>query len=232
MGYNQSYGTGGSVNSATSMSQTMGTAASQRAINTTGAANASAYNAWKEAAKYNSEQARIQREWQERMANTVYQRTVSDMKAAGINPVLAAGMGLGTASVGGGSAASISPSQVYNAQTFADSMSASQSQGSSWNQSESGLLTFATALTDLGKSLYENLTSSQAINITLNGLENLVDQNTITGDGKTVGEHKANGDYSTPLWQQFKKWIKNGKEVTADYLNYITMKNSGGTLHK
>lgn len=168
---NQGYSGGGSVNSAQSTSQTFGSAASQRAIETTGAANASAYNAWRAAAEYNAEQARIQREWQERMANSVYQRTVEDMKKAGINPVLAAGMGLGTAGISGGSAASISPSQVYNAQTFADSMSASQSHGSSWNQSENGLVTFASALTELGKSLVESLTSSKTIQLSIEGLQ-------------------------------------------------------------
>lgn len=195
MALNQSYGTGGSVNNAQSMSQTMGTDASLRAINTTGATNASAYNAWREAAEYNAEQARIQREWQERMANTVYQRTVEDMKKAGINPVLAAGMGLGTASVSGGSAASISPSQVYNAQTFADSMSASQSSGSSWNNSESGLITFANALTELGKSLFDNLTSSQTINIAIDTLEKTAEATSKKGNPTATEMNKDNYGY-------------------------------------
>lgn len=172
MNLNQSYGSGGSTSSAQSISNTAGVAASKTAQQVTAATNASAYNAWKEAAEYNAEQARIQREWQERMANSVYQRTVEDMRKAGINPVLAAGMGLGTAAVSGGSAASISPSQVYNAQTFPESNSASQSYGNSWNQSESGLMTFAGALTSLGKSLIESLSSSKTIQLSIEGLKN------------------------------------------------------------
>lgn len=58
------------------------------------------------AMNYNSAEALANREFQERMSNTAYQRTVEDMKKAGLNPILA--FANGGASTPGGSSATIS----------------------------------------------------------------------------------------------------------------------------
>lgn len=61
-----------------------------------------------EANQFTAEQAQINRDWQEQMDNTKYQRTVADMKAAGINPALAMSNGVG-ATPSGSSGSSVSP---------------------------------------------------------------------------------------------------------------------------
>lgn len=98
------------------------------------------YNATKEANKsnidimnqtnqFNAEQAQIQRDWEERMSNTSYQRAMADMEAAGLNPLMAAN--LGGASTPSGSSASGVITQVkanpIDFSGFAQAMNALQS---------------------------------------------------------------------------------------------------------
>lgn len=62
----------------------------------------------REANAFSAEQAQIDRAFQERMANTQYQRGVADMRAAGVNPALAIGQG-GAAAPSGQAASSVNP---------------------------------------------------------------------------------------------------------------------------
>lgn len=207
-----------SANRATSQSQTFGSQATSASRAAAEQANQIAMQQWEAAARFNSEEAAKQRAWQQKMANTVYQRTVEDMQKAGINPILAANMGLGTASVSGGSAASIGTPNSYMASTYPDSISSSesignsQSHGRSWG--ESGFTTFLESIIALADGLINAQTSSTTINLAIEGLKDAV-----VNPSPYAKDYKGADDKGNPLPGYTKHYdSEKGKYLTDEEL--------------
>ena len=207
-----------SVNSASSQSQarTYGTEATSAARVAADYANQQAMANWERAANFNSDEAAAQRAWIERMSNTVYQRTVKDMQAAGINPVLAANMGLGTASIGGGASASMSDASSYMPNTYADyiSSASSESNGSSYgsSHSESGLATGLGLIASAITGLIGSMNSGNQISIAIDGLKNWTN------------------DYNQEMDDAIKKAEESGNKTTATFLKNHKKETSGNWL--
>lgn len=226
LGLTGSTSSGGSINSAqnvsnsegagqghsSSYSRTYGTEASMLSREFAKEANAAQMVFAKDAQSYNSTEAALQRAWQQINADTIYSRSVKDMINAGINPILAANFGLSAANVGSGAAASISVPSSHMAQAFPDVVSSSESEwtntqqshaegysnGSSWNEAESGL---ATGLAQLGNSIENGL----------NALSSAKFFDITTGSGKTATEvAKSVSNTVKEKLNNAKEWLWEG----------------------
>lgn len=112
-----------------SWNESYGGEASARSLEYAQMANAEQQKMWQMQADYNKAEAQANREFQERMSNTAYQRAVKDLLAAGLNPILAVGnMGASTP-VG-----AMASSGLMNA-NMGQSFMSSRGESSDWSRS-------------------------------------------------------------------------------------------------
>lgn len=71
--------------------------------------------------QFNAEEAQKQRDWEQQMSDTAYQRQVADMRAAGVNPAMAMGSSQGASTPSGSAATAASGSG--SSLSFSDLMS-------------------------------------------------------------------------------------------------------------
>lgn len=108
------YGSSSSYNSTNNTGQWASRNSSLQAAT----ANAVKQKNWEDTAAYNAAEALKNRQFQEYMSNTAYQRAMADMQLAGLNPILAANQG--GASTPGGSTASVGLFNAAQGQSFTD----------------------------------------------------------------------------------------------------------------
>lgn len=171
------------------------------------------------AMNYNSAEALANREFQERMSSTAYQRTVEDMKKAGLNPILA--FANGGASTPGGSAGTISGASIGLASSSALGVSRSSGfvpnsySSTSWSKSD-----WYNASQSWNQMLSETHLSPYGLQKALTNIGNETDKtikNVTDKMGKeAAGSNKRGNKPSNPM--QDKTGAYGQKRKPGDYL--------------
>lgn len=105
---------------------------------------------YNQTAAYNSAEAEANRKWQTEMSNTSYQRAVTDMKAAGINPILAYSNGGAVTPSGSTASVGTLSGSTGNAYTY-------QAQQANMNNSLVTMGTIATTAIEVMGSVAEKI---------------------------------------------------------------------------
>jgi len=151
------------------------------------------------AMQFSAEQARINREFQERLSNTAHQREVKDLIAAGLNPVLS------TTFAGATTPSGASASGIASSGSKADV-------DTSTSQIVNGLLSALTAqATALETTAMSNLTALKSSSIMANAQ---------IGSAKISGENMIKLE---KIKQEFQEWIyKNYPQTDAGIVSKYT----------
>lgn len=201
----------------------------QMGYNTLGAIAQGIYNHIENTAamNFNSTEAMKNREWQEYMSSTAYQRAVADMKEAGLNPILA--FQNGGASTPGGSAGTISGASM--GAPSASALGVSRASGfvpnsyssESWSQSDwyNAAQSWNQMLSSTGMSPYGLAKALDGIN---QGVDNVMNNNVPNNRTSGKNEHRDvtaqnfGGTKKNAITMQDKTGSYGQKRKPGDYL--------------
>ncbi len=144
---------------------------------------------------YNKKLQRIQHRFVERMSSTAYQRSIKDLKAAGINPILAAGFG------GRGSAGQATTPPGASASVSAMNLGSSAVQGMRFRK-ELDLLD-----AQIFKTSREGELAGEAANRELRSAENLRINTALAATGMPSAQERQKFDES-PMGRFIQKWYR------------------------
>ena len=201
----------------------------QMGYNTLGAIAQGIYNHIENTAamNFNSTEAMKNREWQEYMSNTAYQRAVADMKEAGLNPILA--FQNGGASTPGGSAGTISgasmgaPSASALGVSRASGFVPNSYRSESWSKSDwyNAAQSWNQMLSSTGMSPYGLAKALDGIN---QGVDNVMNDNVPNNRTSGKNEHRGvtaqnfGGTKKNAITMQDKTGSYGQKRKPGDYL--------------
>lgn len=195
----------------------------QMGYNTLGAIAQGIYNHIENATamNFNSTEAMKNREWQEYMSNTAYQRAVEDMKKAGLNPILA--FQNGGASTPGGSAGTISgasmgaPSSSALGVSRASGFVPNSYSSESWSKSDwyNAAQSWNQMLSSTGMSPYGLAKALDGIN---KGVDNVMNDNVPNNKQGGITTRNFGGTKKNAITMQDKTGSYGQKRKPGDYL--------------
>lgn len=181
------------------------------------ASNAMSAASQSSAMRYNSAEAKAQREWQERMANTSYQRGVADLKAAGLNPILAAYNGYGAQTPSGGYGS------LGGGQTFAHAQALAAPAAK--NATMQAMYDYGNNTAQIVQNFQTAINSAKQSSDywTAEHLEQM-QQQTVSSSAKTVGQlaetgRSENNQTTTTKENTDSKQINVGGELSGEWTN-------------
>jgi len=147
--------------------------------------------------------SREQRDWEEKMANTAYQRSRTDMEKAGINPIL-------SASQGGASTPSYQPAHVENVnQQMPSGLSSAAQNAIAVAGMKEQIVTQKTQ---------QQVNSAQAEKTLQEAIAQKLD-NEVSLQSKPVAEREAEIRKGRPDWQ--KRWGTHIKDTVNTFLPFL-----------